>query len=440
MLLIATLLACSQDSIVKNPDTDWVNGVNVSNSEEIPSVVEVSFSTPEQAVAWIEFGDQNLSRTTAVGDFSTEHNIAVVGASPLSNVMMRVVVQIDGEEHRSGVFSHKSGGLLPGTPNFDITVDNYDHSEEAVLLMSVYGEPSHLVMLNFDGEVVWSKSSGDADGGKGLGVLPVGGEIQYNRFEGLWDNGTLNRISLSGKPIETIETLDSHHFFTVGPDGESVWIQHDVQTPEGNNPVVGDRLMSGTGDNAQVLFSTWEHLTFQSNPSNLPEWTHANGIEYSADRNSYLMSTAFADTLIEIDTEGNPLRIIGGYNSADSDYQFDNPDDTFSYPHGVRWTSKGDLLVFSTLDTVSKIIRYELDDETGTICKRWEFGADQGYEARLLGEVHELEDGNILVSWGSVGILQVIDPITNTVLWEVQSALQEFPSQIHYLDTPYATR
>ena len=198
--------------------------------------------------------------------------------------------------------------------------------------------------------------------------------------------------------------------------------------------------MSGTGDNAQVLFSTWEHLTFQSNPSNLPEWTHANGIEYSADRNSYLMSTAFADTLIEIDTEGNPLRIIGGYNSADSDYQFDNPDDTFSYPHGVRWTSKGDLLVFSTLDTVSKIIRYELDDETGTICKRWEFGADQGYEARLLGEVHELEDGNILVSWGSVGILQVIDPITNTVLWEVQSALQEFPSQIHYLDTPYATR
>ena len=440
MLLVAMLLACSTSVDKVNPDTNWINGVESSTSEEIPSVIEVSFSTPEPAVAWVEFGGDSLTRTTNVGEMSTEHNVAVVGASPLSEVMMRIVVQVDGEEHRSGIFTHTSGGLLPETPVFEIIVDNYDPPEEAVLLMSVYNKSSHMVMLNFDGEVVWSMKSGDADDGKGLGVQPVDGEIQYNHFEGVWDNGTIKRMSLSGKPIETIALLDSHHFFTVGPDGETVWIQHDVQTPKGDSPLVGDSLMVGTGDDAEMLFSTWDHLTFQIDPSNFPEWTHANGVEYSADRDSYIMSTAFADTLIELDTEGNPLRIIGGYNSADSDYQFNSPDDTFSYPHGVRWTSKGNLLVFSTLDNVSKVIRYELDDETGTIWKRWEFGADQGYEARLLGEVHELEDGNILISWGSVGVLQVVDPTNNTVLWEAHSALKEFPTQVHYLDTPYTTR
>lgn len=440
MLLISMMLACTANNEAASADTEWVSGIGTATSEEIPSVIEVSFSTPEQAVAWIEFGDENLTRSTAAGAPGTEHSFAIVGASPLSEVTMRVVVQIDGEEHRSGVFTHTSGGLLPETPTFEITVDNYDPPEEAVLLMSVYSEPSYLVMLNFDGEVVWSKSSGDAEDGHGLGILPVAGEIQYNFFEGVWDNGEIHRMSLSGKLIDVAETPDSHHFFTAGPAGEPVWIQYEAQAQDSGNPVLGDRLMTGTGADAQPLFSTWDHLTFQPDPSNLPEWTHANGVEYSADRDSYLMSTAFADTLIEMDTEGNPLHIIGGYNSADSDYRFDTPDDTFSYPHGVRWTSKGDLLVFSTLDRVSSVIRYELDDETGTIWKRWEFGADYGYESRVLGEVHELEDGNILISWGSVGILQVVDPTTDTVLWEAQSALQEFPTQVHYLDTPYTTR
>ncbi|MFT5679504.1 MAG: hypothetical protein ACI8RZ_000408 [Myxococcota bacterium] len=440
MLLASILLACTANEGTQSADTEWISGIETATSEEIPSVIEVRFSTPEDAVAWIEFGDENLTRSTAVSALSTEHSFAVVGASPLSEVTMRVVVQVDGEEHHSGVFSHESGGLLPETPTFEIMIDNYDPPEEAVLLMSVYSDPTYLVMLNFDGEVVWSKSNGGENDGHGLGILPVNGEIQYNFFENVWDNGQFNRMSLSGDPIETVDTPDSHHFFTAGPNGEPAWIQYTAE-PQGNgSPVLGDSLVIGTGEDARELFSTWDHLTFQPDPGNLPEWTHANGIEYSADRDSYLMSTAFADTLIEMDTEGNPLRIIGGLNSADSDYQFEDEDDTFSYPHGVRWTSKGDLLLFSTIDNVTRANRYELNDETGIISKRWEFGADDGHEAHVLGEAHELDDGNILLSWGSVGILQVVDPATDTILWEARSALQEFPTQVHYLDSPYTTR
>ena len=75
--------------------------------------------------------------------------------------------------------------------------------------------------------------------------------------------------------------------------------------------------------------------------------------------------------------------------SADSDYRFDAPGDTFSYSHGARWTSKGDNLVFSTDNGVSSVIRYELDEETNKVWKRWEFGADYGYRAMVLSEVHD---------------------------------------------------
>ncbi len=63
-------------------------------------------------------------------------------------------------------------------------------------------------------------------------------------------------------------------------------------------------------------------------------------------------------------------------------------------------------------------------------------GAGSDFKAEVLGEAHYLPDGNLLVSWGSEGILQILDS-DETVLWEAQMALESFVSQVHYLPGPY---
>ena len=443
MLLTALLMGCDVGSgSLAAAETDWIQNLSVTTSEAIPTVLEVSFDTPEPVVAWVEFGSDSPGEHSTAMKGASEHTFAVIGGDPLSDVYMRVVVEVDGERYESGIFTHTTGQLLPDTPTFDVTINNYDPPEDAVLLMSVYNDPSALVMLNFDGEVIWSKTIIDNDDGIGLGVLPLNGELYYNTFEdSKWTDAKLTRMSLSGKVIEETSTPEAHHFFTSGPNGELTWIKYDAQNVSGYNTVLGDQIVTDL-DNPRTLLSTWDHLSFQVSNSTLPEWTHANWIEYNADRDSYLMSTAYTDTLIEMDTEGNPLRIIGGVESAqgDSDYGFESPASKFSYPHGSHWTSKGELLVFSTRDNVSGVIRYEVDDDTNTLRERWRFGEEYRYNALALGEVHELPDDNILISWGSVGILQVVDPSTDTVLWEAQSGLRQFPTQVHYMDSPYTTR
>ena len=441
-MFLAVLMACGGSQGIDGAETDWIYNLEVQPAEAAPTVLEVTFDAPSDVVAWVEYGLSSPDEsTTALSTAATSHSIPVIGGGAYTEVMMRVVIEADGEQFKSGVFSATTEGLMPETPTFEVTVDNYDPPQDAVLLMGVYNDPSYLVMLNFDGEVVWSKSTGTSDEGYGLGVLPVDGQIHYNFFEKGINNGIYGKMSLTGEEISTLETPGAHHFFSVSPEGEPVWIQEDVRSI-GSEDVVGDQIVVGLGADARSIFSTWDHFTFQPNPGTAPEWTHANWVEYHPERDSYLISTAYTDTLVEMDTEGNPLRIFGGRNAApgDSDYVFDDPSSLFSRPHGINWTSKGDLLVFSTVRNTSCVIRYEIDDTTGVMTERWRFGQEYEYEAMALGEVHELSDGNILIGWGSVGLIQVVDPTTDTVLWEAQSALEQFPTQLHYLDNPYVTK
>jgi hypothetical protein len=441
-MFLTVLMACGGGQGIDGAETDWIYNLEVQVAEDAPTVLEVTFDAPADVVAWIEYGlsspdESTTSSSTAAGN----HSISVIGGGAYTEVMMRVVVESDGEQFKSGVFSATTEGLMPGTPTFEVTVDNYDPPQDAVLLMGVYNDPSYLVMLNFDGDVVWSRSTGTSQEGYGLGVLPVDGEIHYNFFEKGINDGAYGKMSLTGEKLSIEDTPGGHHFFSISPDGEPVWIKDDVRSI-GNEEVVGDQIVVGLGEDARSIFSTWDHFTFEPNPGTAPEWTHANWVEYHPDRDSYLISTAYTDTLVEMDTEGNPLRIFGGRRAAagDSDYVFDDPGSLFSRPHGINWTSKGDLLVFSTIQNVSSVIRYEINDDTGVMIERWRFGEEYGYEAMALGEVHELSDGNILIGWGSVGLIQVVDPTTNTVLWEAQSALEQFPTQLHYLDNPYITK
>ncbi len=441
-LILASLFACTQQQATTAAETRWIENIDVSISEAIPSVVEVRFSTAAAGSAWVEYGTAGPDERTTLPDAVGEDHAFAVIAPPLSALYLRAVVEVDGERFESGTFQYTSGQLLPSTPFLNVTVNNYSAPEGAVLLLSVFDVPSHTMMVDLSGEVLWSLTLPETDR-NGLGIWPTDGHILANSFGGDWEDPQLQRIDLSGNVVDTLSTPGAHHFFTADPAEALVWIETDEVDDPQLGTLVGDALIRQTADGKRdTFFSTWDHLTFDASlvpddsSTDSYDWTHANWIDYSADRDSYLMSTAHTNVILEIDREGEPLRTIGGMGALDSDYTFADPETAFAYPHGAHWTASGDLLVFSTRDGLSEVIRYTIDEERQMLTASWSYGADLHQEAMVLGEAQELDDGNILISWGSVGLVQIVSP-AGELLWEMSAPLGNFFSQIHMLDSPY---
>lgn len=439
MLLI--LFACAPETIPSTDvaETEWIQDIAVSTSALIPTAIEVSYSTPADAIGWVEFGVGSPDQlTTPAAQLGTEHSNAVVGNPALTEISMRVVVEIDGERHTSGTFTHETGQHLPTTPVLEVTVNAYDAPENTQLLMSIFGPVCHLVLMDLEGNVTWSLEQGSKEENYGLSVSPKDGDLLYNLFEIGGGISSIERVDMLGNPIESIETDDAHHFFVESPDESLVWLEEDIREVDGVE-IIGDVVMERDvqGEEA-VLFSHWDNFTLPLIPPGMlyMEWTHSNWVDFDAARDSYLVSNAYTNTIVELDRSGEPLRIMGGPGAMDSEYVFGSVEQAFEYPHGPHWTDDGDLLVFSTSEGLSRVVRYSLDEEYKQLDEIWSYGEDYGFQAMWLGEVSELPDGNILISWGSVGILQIISP-DGELLWEAVTSFQSFYSQVHMMSDPY---
>lgn len=448
-----SLVSCKPPSKGTSPEeaeTVWIQDIAVAAAEAVPTTLAVSFTTTTAGPAWVEYSIEGGPwQQTPPSDEETEHTIPVIAGS-LVDVELRIVASLEGASRESGVFAAQSGGLLPGTPTIEITINNYTPPENTSLLMSVFGEVSHVVMADFDGTVSWALPQGSLDenlrGGLSVeqSVLRPG-ELIFNTFnpddfEGA--DAEIWRVNLLGEPLERLSTPGAHHFVTQTPDGDLLWMRVDARK-QGKVTIIGDEVIRhnlASGESAP-FFNTWDTLEL---PRNLPpgtyfDWTHLNWMTYSPARDSYLLSTAYANTLIELDTDGDVLRLINGFDVPDLGYEYDDIQDAFAYPHGVHWAQDDtSLLVFSTRDRVSHAARYTIDEEAQSLSLVWEYGREKGQESVVLGEVQELSDGNYLVSWGGLGILQIVTPYQE-VLWEARTALGSFFSQTHLITDPYGS-
>ncbi len=442
--LLHFLLACRPETTPADPEqaeTVWIQDISVETAERIPSALVVRFATAAPGGAWVEFGLQSAGeRSTPVDAEGTEHSLTVIGPPPLSEVFLQVVALIDGEEHRSGVFTATSGQLLPDSPTMTVTVSDYEAPPETTLLLSVFGKPCHTAMASLDGTVFWALQQGDDDFA-GVSVAAAEGGIAFNTYPNASEEpGAITRVDLSGEERSRFDTPAGHHFFAVGPQEETWWLA-TLSQQAGDTKIRGDVVMRQDADGTGVeLFSFWDLLTPPENGSApIMDWTHANWLVHSEARQSVTVSTAHTNHIIELSEDGEIQRIIGGPGAERAQYVFADPADAFEYPHGVHWTADGDLLVFTTIDSVSRAMRYRLDEESRVIEAVWRFGEEYGYQTTVLGEVSELSDGNLLISWGSTGLLQIVSP-QGEVLWEAEAPFGSFFSQVHLLQTPYGDR
>lgn len=320
--------------------------------------------------------------------------------------------------------------LPAGLPQLTITENDRDRTDpDTVLVGTLIGATSVLFALDREGRWLWHHEVED-------GLIAVdlhirGREILHNVFESEFttDAGEIRWLDLASNQTASLRTEGAHHVFEPTPDGAIAWPAVDIrdwydEKRDETITIVGDRLMESAPDGTtRELFTIWDYEDPERHDQWSAafydqgfDWTHANGVHYSAERDAYLLSLGHVDAIYELDrATGAPLQRI------DSDW-VTRGHTPFSFQHDPHWTDDGTLMMMSYTDHTDPVaIEYSVNTEQERLTEIWSEASDES-GLTMLGQARRLENGNVLVNLGGKGIIREVTE-SGAVVWEVQSPL-----------------
>ena len=181
--------------------------------------------------------------------------------------------------------------------------------------------------------------------------------------------------------------------------------------------------VSASGD----LLFTWspfEHFDIAdldpaSRSGSSVNWTHGNSLDLDGNGN-VVVSFRNLNEITKIDTRtGSVLWRLGGTRNQ---FTFqDSTTLTFSYQHGVRWTSQGQLLFLDNLgdSTSSRVLRYDFNALPHAARLAGAYRPVPEAVSQQGGSTQELPSGRTLVSFGPAGRVEEYDA-TGRVVWRIE--------------------
>ncbi|MEC7987277.1 MAG: aryl-sulfate sulfotransferase [Myxococcota bacterium] len=443
MLLI--FIACQGSKIEDSANTATQVGsltAEASISEEIPTVVNLDLTLSESGQIRVEafFDDESVQTKPVLLPSPGTVRVPILGIPQQKDVEIEISAQTDTNSYQS-TLNIRTGSFPISAPSMDVYPYRDDIS--GYFLGTIFGPPERLVIFDMQGRILWQiQQFDDNHGGIDSRLSQDKKSIYFNRFskDKNVDGGHIHELALDGTPIRQIETPMAHHTFTELPDGTLTYIALDPRDTEMFGPVCGDKIVEISPDGSQsTIFSTWGNLTlFESeyfDSTFYPQghdWTHTNFISYNAESESYWLSMASADIVLEIDRNGSILQTIGGHGSVDNEFQFQPGLSRFSYPHAPQMGENDTLLLMSTVGDYSRALEYVIREDEKILQKVWEHGSDYQYNVRHLGEITDTQNGYRMVNWGSIGHLQLLDD-SQHVVWEAKTPLGFWFAQFDYL-------
>jgi hypothetical protein len=232
----------------------------------------------------------------------------------------------------------------------------------------------------------------------------------------------------------------------------------DPANPGQTVHVAGDTLVEVSPDGQKTWqWSSFAHLdeTRLLGPDNLSplvnpqtgqsgiDWTHGNGIVYSAADDSILLSLRHQDWILKIDHQsGNVVWRLG----KDGDFTLTSGT-WFFHQHSAEWQPDGSLLLYDNgacnpdvpdADEHSRPVRYQLDEAAMTATQVWD-ETNEPYMSLIAGDADRLANGRILVLDSSLPVdplqpftfeiysrLREVDPATNEWLWTLRTEDNRF--------------
>ncbi len=392
-------------------------------SEQISTVVQVDWQPLGGGSAWVEFGSLLAfdRRTPEVADGPGRSAALLLGLRPLEEVQYRVVGLVDGQRIEGRAHSIQTMGLPADIP--DPRLLSSDADFDGYVLTTLYAADTWVVLLDSQAQVVWYHRLGEGLTTVSAAQAMGGGALRFlvADEEHAEDAGALSTVSMAGEELGSVGLELAHHDFVQHADGSLAWLAMDLRDTEEWGPVVGDQVLSMDSEGrVSSLFSVWDQLDPDLGDAldsgfypQGQDWTHGNGLSWDADRETYLLTLGGVDRVLEVDSAGQVLMDMGPdtfeFSPADAGF-----DDIGYGPHAGRWTEDDALLLFHNTTSgespYSRVLELDVDSDVAQAELSWSFDAQQQWLTRYMGSAQRLPDGSTFTSWGSAGMLVLVDP------------------------------
>jgi hypothetical protein len=388
------------------------------------TVLGLSWETPNPRSARVDYGVGDLDQTIELAESATSQSVSLVGLPPESDASYRVTILDDGDT----VAEVEGTYATPAPPRSfpTLTVEGDPQAEPLWVVTSLVGSKAGAVVVDTEGVVTWWHSVGGTASLTDAQLSADGTEIDYLRFASTGEDpsqleNTLGEIvtqPVLGGPPQRHDIHPGHHGFARKLDGSYLYPVYDFREVDGVW-VRGDNVVQLAPDGTQtVLWSTWDSFTYD--PEALIDgsgWTHANGLTWDEDEQVIYVSLRNLNCVVKLSAEGELLWKLGG---PDSDFSFSGARG-FDHQHRLRPLEDGHVLVFDngpSANVGSRVVEFALDAEAGTATEVWSYSG--GLFVYSLGDVWRLPSGNTLVSWGSSGRFELVDP-AGVSLWSMSA-------------------
>ncbi len=235
-------------------------------------------------------------------------------------------------------------------------------------------------------------------------------------------NGYLNDFH------ELLVTEDNHKW-VMTYDHQWVDLTDSLEGGMPNTELVG-LIIQELDENDNVIFQwrSWDNFSifdahlpgvrYDTNASTI-DYVHGNAIEIESDT-AVLISSRNLSEITKIDRRtGEIIWRFGGKNNS---FDIQNDDRVLSWQHDCRRWSNGNLSAFDNGvhhdNPYSGAVEYKIDEENMTAELIYRHIIDEDHLARVTGSSRHLDNGNLLVSWGSARFPNIseYDSLGNRVL------------------------
>lgn len=410
--------------------------VTSSLSQQVANVVVLEWTTATGGRSWVEYGtSEALGQVTPVveGD-GAGWRFALLGLPGASPVWWHAVTETDdGQVEAAG--QGMTGGLPSDLPDLEVTVSEPDQSAEPWFLVSAVGDVIYVLIVDRLGRVVWYHTD-EAMAEQMLWKArfhPAGGSVLFlaTSYTGNGDMG-VREVGLEGEDRSHVDIPFAHHAFDMKDDGTVASLVYDVRSwtdPVSGEPiaVAGDAIVEvDSAGESTVRYSTWDSwepmsrdgwFTAPDYLGKVGDWTHGNALDWYPDRDTYLLSLGFLDSVVEVDPADGSLASAWGLEG-----QGVCPDGLpLNFQHSPAWLPDGHLLLTTYVEGGRGVAGAEYAPGE-CLQMTWSYGREEPIRSAASANIQRLANGNTLLNGSTTGTLMEVTP-TGEVAWELTSDL-----------------
>ncbi len=388
---------------------------------DLPTVVHVSWSQEPGGEGIVRWSDvDGVGHEAREGATGTRHRLSLVGLRPGTTHELEATVLHGPEERAAGTARIEiplAPAILPRVEvEGDLSFGGYvlthvvsTQRTDAVVIWDPQGRPVWYYVTP-PGERILTAAMED-DGSLWFTTNPADyrhtmGHVHHMNLDGsvheVWDQDGAwsGGVPLPDGGLGTIAKA-----WAPWKDGTLLWDTIEERSPSGTVRRVFD---FADWFEPEALCAHWRMETAESGV--IYDWTHANGLVLSEDGSAWYLMVRHYDALMRIDrSTGDLVWVMGG---PYGEFTFTEPGSEFMHAH-TSVVEDDRLLLLDNGNhrrpPVSRVVDYAYDAERRTVTAVREIEEPEGGLIDYLGDVKDLPDGGLLVSWTTKGRLDAYD-------------------------------